>query len=63
MFQATSKTLYFKINFILVVKHYVWKPNSLAGNIECLNSSILIWIPLEFVVIPILMEKTNPLDK
>ena len=42
---------------LLVVEHNVWQPYSLAGNIESFDSAIIIWVPLQLVVIPLLQQQ------
>ena len=44
---------YFSI-FLLVVEHYIWKPNPLAGHIQSLHSPVFNRVPFQLVVIPCL---------
>ena len=41
---------------LLVVEDDIWQPDPLTGNIECFDATIIIWIPLEFIVVPLLQQ-------
>ena len=51
--------LFYLSSNLLVVQHYVWKPDSLAGDIKSFYTAIIIWIPLEFIVVPLLQKHFN----
>ena len=44
---------------LLVVEDNVGQPNPLTGNIKSFYSTIIIWIPLQFIVVPFLEKKTS----
>ena len=44
---------------LLVVQDNVGQPNPLTGNIESLHAAVIIWIPLQFIVVPFLEKKTS----
>ena len=41
---------------LLVIQHNIWQPNSFAWDVQGLYATIFSWVPLQFVVIPVLQK-------
>ena len=44
------------INSSLVVEHDVWSPDVVAGHVEHLDPAVLLGVPLQLVVAPVLLH-------